>query len=120
LLPDGALTVEMDPRHLHQIMSNLCENALKHGGNAQDPALIEVRAQPDPVRGNPTIEVIDSGPGIDPETAREIFTPFFSTSPSGTGLGLYIAKELSETNGTELQYIARENEGTRFRLGFPA
>jgi two-component system sensor histidine kinase PilS (NtrC family) len=66
------------------------------------------------------IEVEDDGPGIDPETAREIFDPFFSTSPSGTGLGLFIARELGETNGAELQYIARETKGTLFRLSFPA
>lgn len=119
VVPEAPLTVEMDPRHLHQIMSNLCENALKHAGFAQGPDWIEVRAQADPAKGNPTVEVADGGPGIDPETAREIFEPFFSTSPTGIGLGLYIAKELSETNGAKLQYIAQEDPGSRFRLSFP-
>ena len=109
----------MDPRHLHQIMSNLCDNALKHGKNAQEPARIGIRAQADPIRGHPMIEVSDNGPGIDPATVGEIFNPFFSTSPSGTGLGLYIAKELGETNGAELEYIAPEHPGTCFRLCFP-
>jgi two-component system sensor histidine kinase PilS (NtrC family) len=118
--PEAALSVDMDPRHLHQIMSNLCDNALKHAGTAQESVRIEIRVHPDPIRGNPIIEVEDDGPGIDPETAREIFDPFFSTSPSGTGLGLFIARELGETNGAELQYIARETKGTLFRLSFPA
>jgi len=76
-------------------------------------------SRPDPERDAPLIEVTDEGPGIDPAIAREIFDPFFSTNPRGTGLGLYIAKALSETNGTELQYIAHEGQGSRFRLGFP-
>ena len=119
-VPESALVVDMDPRHLHQIMSNLCDNALKHGKNAQEPARIGIRAQADPIRGHPMIEVSDNGPGIDPATVGEIFNPFFSTSPSGTGLGLYIAKELGETNGAELEYIAPEHPGTCFRLCFPA
>ncbi|MCG6863571.1 MAG: two-component sensor histidine kinase [Chromatiaceae bacterium] len=118
VVPESALHVNMDPRHLHQIMSNLCDNALKHAGNAHEQVRIEIRARPEPFRGFPLIEVADNGPGIDPATAGEIFNPFFSTSPSGTGLGLYIAKELSETNGAELEYIESERPGTCFRLCF--
>jgi two-component system, NtrC family, sensor histidine kinase PilS len=118
-VPEAALTAEMDPRHLHQILSNLCDNALKHAGAPQQPARIRVLARADPERDAPLIEVADEGPGIDPAIAREIFDPFFSTSSRGTGLGLYIAKALSETNGAELQYIAHEGRGSRFRLGLP-
>jgi two-component system sensor histidine kinase PilS (NtrC family) len=117
--PEETLSVDMDPRHLYQIMSNLCDNALRHAGTTDAQLRIEVRAHTDPVRGNPTVEVADNGSGIDQETAREIFSPFFSTRSSGIGLGLYIAKELSEANGAQLQYIAQENRGTRFRLSFP-
>ena len=73
-----------------------------------------------PIRyGQPPSAASGRALGIDQETAREIFSPFFSTSSSGTGLGLYIAKELSEANGTQLQYIPQESRGTRFRLSFP-
>lgn len=119
LIPDSPLEINADPRHLHQILANLCDNAISHSGSDRDPVQIEIRAQRDPIRENRVIEVIDDGPGIDPETAREIFNPFFSTNPGGTGLGLYIAKELAETNGAELEYIAQEKPGTRFRLTFP-
>jgi len=116
--PKAALAIDADPRHLHQIMSNLCDNAVKHARGEREAVQIEVRALRDPVLGDPMVEVADNGPGIDPATADEIFNPFFSTSPSGTGLGLYIAKELSETNGAKLKYIAREKEGSCFRLSF--
>jgi len=116
---DSPLTISADPRHLHQILANLCENAISHSGSDGAPVQIEIRAYRDPIRGNRVTEVIDDGPGIDPETAREIFNPFFSTNPGGTGLGLYIAKELAETNGAELEYIAQEKPGTCFRLTFP-
>lgn len=118
-LPDEDLVVRMDPRHLRQILTNLCDNALKHGGGKPEPVKIRISARRDPVRANRIVEVEDDGAGIDPATAHEIFNPFFSTNPVGTGLGLYIAKELSETNGAQLQYIAPTRGGSRFRLDFP-
>jgi two-component system, NtrC family, sensor histidine kinase PilS len=112
--------VEVDPRHLHQIVTNLCENALVHGAFGDRPARINVRlahaGEPD---GPPLIEIADEGPGIDAKTAREIFNPFFTTKTSGTGLGLYIARELAETNGIHLTYEPAEPHGSRFRLHFP-
>lgn len=108
--------VTADPRHLSQILSNLCENALKHGEYKDRPPSIELRIE----RNAKLIflEVLDSGPGIDPEKAQEIFNPFYTTSASGTGLGLYIARELAETNGALLEYIARQPQGCCFRLTF--
>lgn len=116
----GGLRVSADPRHLHQIFANLLDNALRHGGSEKSPPQIELRAYRDAVRGTAVAEVVDDGPGVAPETASEIFDPFFTTSASGTGLGLYIAKELSETNGIDLEYIPGEPRGSRFRLAFPA
>ncbi|EGV19750.1 sensor histidine kinase [Thiocapsa marina] len=111
--------VEVDPRHLHQIVSNLCENALIHGGYGDKPAHIEIRLLPGgEAADRPVIEIADEGPGIDAKTARDIFNPFFTTKTSGTGLGLYIARELAETNGIHLTYEAAEPHGSRFRLHF--
>ncbi len=114
----GTPALTADPRHLHQILSNLCDNAIKHGAPADGPRRIELRARPDPA-GGALVEVIDNGPGIAAETAREIFTPFFTTSPSGTGLGLYIARELCEINGIGLEHRAEVGPGACFRLSFP-
>ena len=112
------IPVEVDTRHLHQVLANLCENALLHGGSPDRPAQVAVRAGHGQGIDKAWIEVCDDGPGIDEETAREIFTPFFTTKASGTGLGLYIARELCETNGIRLHYERIQPRGSCFRLVF--
>ncbi len=69
--------------------------------------------------GGPFVDIIDNGPGIDAETVRQIFEPFFTTRNSGTGLGLFIAKELSESNRLGLDYITIPTGGSCFRITFP-
>jgi two-component system sensor histidine kinase PilS (NtrC family) len=64
------------------------------------------------------VEVLDEGPGVDPETAREIFDPFFTTSSGGTGLGLYVARELAAINDAQLDYAPRPSGGSCFRVTF--
>ncbi len=113
------LSVTADPRHLHQILSNLSDNALQHAGHGSEPPHVELNARRDAPHGRVVVEIDDDGPGIAPDVAREIFTPFFTTSVKGTGLGLYIAKELSEANGIQLEYISQPKQGSRFRLTFP-
>lgn len=110
-----AIPVEVDPRHLHQIVFNLFDNALVHGGSS---AQIQVRAATGEGADRAVLEVRDAGPGIDDETAQEMFAPFFTTRPGGTGLGLYIARELAETNGIRLQYERLRPHGSCFRLTF--
>jgi two-component system sensor histidine kinase PilS (NtrC family) len=112
------ILVEVDPRHLQQIVTNLCENALLHAGRPGDPAHIQIRLGRGEGPETPVVEVRDDGPGIDDETAREMFTPFYTTKASGTGLGLYIARELSETNGIRLHYERARPKGSCFRLTF--
>lgn len=118
LCPDETeLVVWADPRHLSQILINLCENAIKHGAQADGSASLELRVR----RSLATIliEVIDDGAGIEPGKVADIFNPFYTTSSTGTGLGLYIARELAETNGILLEYSARQPHGSCFRLFFP-
>lgn len=112
------LSVEVDPRHLHQIIANLCENAMIHGSSPQHQVEIQIRASLDESLDRVLVEVRDDGPGIDDESAREIFTPFYTTRSSGTGLGLYIARELAETNGIRLSYERTRPTGSCFKLEF--
>jgi two-component system sensor histidine kinase PilS (NtrC family) len=112
--PD-ALALDVDPGHLHQVLTNLCENALRHNPEQRAPVVLQAR-QDD--RGTVSLEVIDSGPGIDADTAEKMFEPFFTTSESGTGLGLYIARELCELNQARLSYRANPGGGSRFRIQF--
>jgi len=65
------------------------------------------------------IEVIDSGPGIDPSQRKHLFEPFFTTSAQGTGLGLYISKELAELNQAKLSYHITDQSQSCFRLCLP-
>jgi len=112
------LEIETDPRHLHQILANLCENALIHGRCPGEPVRIQLRLgrgqDPDQIH----LEVEDAGPGIDPKIARDIFSPFFTTRSQGTGLGLYIARQLAESNGIQLSYRPASPQGSRFILSF--
>jgi two-component system sensor histidine kinase PilS (NtrC family) len=115
----GAPRVTADPRHLRQILWNLCDNALTHAGIPEQPTNIRIRLGSEAASGRPYLEVVDDGRGIDAETAKEIFTPFFTTSTSGTGLGLYIARELAEINGIALEHLCPPEGGSCFRLTFP-
>ncbi len=90
----------IDPGHLKQILDNLCSNALKYGNPEQGPIIIEAEN----VEGDILLRVIDQGPGIDQSGLTHLFEPFFTTSGQGTGLGLYISRELAELNQAELSY----------------
>ncbi|HJU49953.1 MAG TPA: sensor histidine kinase, partial [Pseudogulbenkiania sp.] len=59
------------------------------------------------------IDVVDDGPGVSVEHQQHLFEPFYTTESSGTGLGLYIARELAEANDALLAYLS---PGGRFRL----
>ncbi len=110
--------VAVDPRQLRQILSILGDNARKHGG-ANAETGIRIRARHQPERETLTIEVIDPGPGIPPEVKPYIFDPFFTTDPQGTGLGLYLAKELCEANRILLDPVSLPEGGGCLRLTFP-
>ncbi len=110
--PDD-LHVQMDPSQLRQILWNLCQNGYRHGG----PSLrIEAGIAGD--SGTPWLDVIDNGPGIDDDDVEQIFEPFFTTSPNGTGMGLYIARELCMGNQARLNYLRTPGGGSRFRITF--
>ena len=66
----------------------------------------------------PYLEFADRGPGIDPAAAERIFEPFFTSESGGTGLGLFISRELAQSNGALLVYEPRAGGGSIFRLVF--
>lgn len=104
-----------DQGHLKQILDNLCHNALKYGGAGNNPITLAIRLN----EQIPCIEVIDSGPGIEPENQKHLFEPFFTTSKQGTGLGLYISRELAELNQARLSYQITDKGLSCFRLCLP-
>ena len=116
-LPDEEVEVRIDPSHLHQILWNLAANALKYGlAGPEDTVEIHVGRLPGSTR--PYLEVADRGPGIDPAGAERIFEHFFTSEAGGTGLGLFISRELAQSNGALLVYEPRPGGGSIFRVVF--
>lgn len=107
--------VNFDRGHLDQVLWNLGHNALRY--SQKKPGSIQLLAWCSD-DGNVILEVKDDGPGIDAETAQKLFEPFFTTDARGTGLGLYIARELCEANGAVLEYSSPDEGGACFRIVF--
>lgn len=114
------IDVRVDPTHLHQLLWNLCENALKYGRSGRNEGPIEIQTGRMTGTDRPFLEVIDNGPGIPPADAERIFEPFFTLGQSqgGTGLGLFIARELAQCNRAILVYERRNSGGSIFRVVF--
>ena len=109
--------VRADPDQLRQILWNLCENALKHAVQGDPTGSIEIRYGRMVTNTRPFLEVADRGEGVRPEIAERIFEPFFSAG-RGTGLGLFLARELAQANAATLLYEPRSGGGSIFRLVF--
>jgi two-component system sensor histidine kinase PilS (NtrC family) len=112
------IEVRMDPTHLHQILWNLCDNAVKYASAAAGAIAVEVSCGVLEPSGRPYLEVADRGPGIKPDKVEQIFEPFYTSQAGGTGLGLYISRELAERNGAALRYQPRPGGGSAFRIVF--
>ncbi len=118
-VPATPMIIEVDPRHLHQILANLCENALIHGCVDMQSAKIIVQVH-NVANHSVQLDISDNGPGIPPNNIDDIFNPFYTTKSTGTGLGLYIARELADTNSIRLAYTALTPHGSCFCLNFKA
>jgi two-component system sensor histidine kinase PilS (NtrC family) len=114
---DSDVEVRVDPDQLRQILWNLCDNALKHAAQDDPERGVEIRYGRMVPNARPFLEVADRGPGVAPEHVERIFEPFYSGG-RGTGLGLFLARELAQTNGATLLYEPRAGGGSVFRLVF--
>ena len=110
--------VRIDGSQLHQIAWNLCQNAVTHALPVGSDAAIVLRYGRLGGVGRPYLQVADRGPGITAADAERIFEPFFTRAQRGTGLGLFLARELSAANGATLLYEARDGGGSIFRIVF--
>ena len=98
-----------DRRHLNQILWNVCRNGWHHSKKKVGSLVMSMKAS-----GNSRsvrLSIADDGPGVKPEHRPHLFEPFFTTESTGTGLGLYIARELCEANDANIQYVAPEQGG---------
>ena len=115
-VPDS-VEVRMDPTHLRQVLWNLCDNAVKYASETGG-IFVELQTGRMQRTGRPYLEVLDSGHGVEPSTVDKIFEPFYTDRSGGTGLGLYISRELCELNRATLVYQPREPAGSIFRIVF--
>jgi len=111
------MQVLMDPSHLNQVLCVLCQNSLHHGLQDGQTTRIKLTAGTEPETGSRFLEVSDNGPGITEDAAARLFEPFLTTSASGIGLGLYIARELCALNRARL-YLKPSSNGACFRIEF--
>ena len=112
------LSAEFDASQLHQVMWNLCQNGARHSEAHTGIASLTIKAAHKPDNPIIFIDVIDEGPGVPPDVVEHLFEPFFTTDTQGTGLGLYIAKELCECNHAHLNYFPAAEGGSCFRITF--
>jgi two-component system sensor histidine kinase PilS (NtrC family) len=115
--PDS-INILFDSSQLHQVMWNLSSNAINHSNMDPSNIMINIQGGIDDDSKQPYIGITDNGPGIDEETQAHIFEPFFTTSSDGTGLGLYITKEVIESNRAKIRHISTSAGGTCFRIYF--
>ena len=106
-------TISFDRSHLNQIMWNLCRNALRYC--QKKPGSIVVSVRPQPRQGTVKLSIVDDGAGVAESLRAHLFEPFFTTASGGTGLGLYIAREICEANAATLEYVDRP-VGAQFSL----
>lgn len=109
---DMHATFAIDRAHMHQILGNLLGNARRYASG--EPGSVRIFSY-DLGDGRIALHVVDDGPGIADDQRAQVFEPFFTTDPKGTGLGLYIARELAEANGARLEFAGNE-PGAHFVL----
>ncbi|MEM7469156.1 MAG: HAMP domain-containing sensor histidine kinase [Pseudomonadota bacterium] len=109
------IVVQIDKGQLHQVLWNLCENGLRY---SQRNPLLHFDCGIVPTTSRPYLDIGDSGSGMDEETAEQAFEPFYTGETKGTGLGLYLARELCESNQASLTLIKNDPTGCCFRIYF--
>ncbi len=110
---DNKHEVEADPIAVRQIVINLLLNAADASKKAANPEIKVFIAE-----GNDRniVTVRDNGPGIEPDKRKTVFEPFYTTSPTGSGLGLYLSKKLAEGMGGSISFDSRPGGPTSFNL----
>ncbi len=117
-VPPARQPVAFDPDQLHQVLWNLLMNA-HHHARPSERLVVRLRGGVEPAARYAWLEIQDNGQGIPAQDVERLFEPFFTTGRRATGLGLYIARELCESNGGALEYVADAGEGACFRIRLP-
>ena len=115
--PEGMdLEIAIDPEHFKRILSNLLDNGLRHSEEEGDCSRVRIDVLPGAKSQTVLIDVVDFGLGVAEHNLPRLFEPFFTTSKQGSGLGLYLCKELCEINGARVSYQRTQFGESAFRL----
>lgn len=112
------VNVRFNTSQLEQLLTNLCDNGLRYSRAHTGEASIDIRIGKHPLTGLPMLDVIDYGPGVPAEKQEQIFEPFFTTEKSGTGLGLFICREICEANQAQIFFRRTDDDRSCFRIIF--
>ncbi len=113
-LQAAGVLADMHPGEIQQVMQNFMVNAIQA---LDGPGRVEVRSQG--VEGGVKVSVVDNGPGFDPELVEKLHTPFFSTKPTGSGLGLTICAQIIKAHGGVIEAVNRPEGGAEFSFILP-
>ena len=113
-LPASPVHMEIDSFHMERALVNLVSNAIEASGKGQS-ATVSIEAG----RYNVALSVVDQGPGMDRETLKNIFTPFYTKKKEGTGLGMPIVKKVVEAHKGKIYVESKPDEGTEVRIELP-
>lgn len=117
-IADEPHLVKMDQTHLSQVLTNLLDNGLRHSRLFTGVAKVQLNVHKSPNDDISYLEVVDFGSGIANDQLVHIFDPFYTTEDRGSGLGLYISKELCEVNQASLHYHRTAQGLSCFRIDF--
>lgn len=117
-LPDSPLPVQADPTQLQQVLVNIVKNAVESVKNREEGGFVKIVAEKE--GDGVSLSVIDNGPGIPEEVARNLFTPFYSTKPQGSGIGLTLAADILSRHHFPFSLSTNPLSSlTSFRIQFP-
>ncbi len=108
--------VSIDTGHLQRVLSNLIDNALRHSFTDTGESVAIVRVSVDARQAQVLVDIVDKGLGVVEHNIGRLFEPFFTTAKDGSGLGLYLCKELCEINGAGLVYQRTPTNESAFRV----
>ena len=115
--PEDSIATRADSSHLAQVMNNLMDNGLRYSELACGERSLDLRCGLNS-ESLPYIDIIDQGEGIAEDSLRHVFEPFYTTEATGSGLGLYLSKQLCEANHASLSYSNPSDGASCFRITF--
>jgi len=110
--------IRMDPNQLTQALTNLVDNGIRYSEENGNGPTVRLEGGIDPGSGRPFLNIVDNGQGVEEELVDSLFQPFTTSSRKGTGLGLYLSRELCESNQAQLSYAPTDQGGSCFRILF--